>query len=542
MEAIQYQSDNLDLTRGHKEYDSKVKNIEGILKKLEGILDISEYRKEFNEIIGEFEKDPSLSTKMLYSGMQMDYEGFVYDKYSDRLDALNYKLSVEALPFYELFLLCSRIQDKLKNVSGDNISDIIEDAKRLVDSVNELNTHNIKDKNSIIEKSYKTIYSVIMYEEIFDRSDILNYIRRINLPVNIENIGRLLSKDLSKLDKQDLIDLDLENIKEEGLGYDYLDARIIKKVSSKTVGETNSEYQSRRKQTIDELTEKVEELNRQKEASVNDLKRNKLEIKNLYKRKRILVSKMLSLVMIPIVAISAGHAIGKSASERITEYKTITRTIDAKTGRIIGEVEEEYDDHETTYVATILEQGPWRQNKGGGYVRNVTAYEYITPEDAGEDYHVTADDLNGNLIEKYKYLEATEVLGENDSTTETTLLITETYQDKSTARKSNKYTVGITVASGFAAIMIDIAVLTLQVFGYDEAKRKLYKLNEDIKEGRVEETELKMTLFELQQYANKLKEEYNDAVRKYGTLGEKFIFEEFDTKDITDFSKSLRKK
>ena len=88
MQAVQSQGNNIDLTRGHKEFESKCKNIEGIFSKLEGILDTSKYQKEYAEILKDCKKDPSMSTKMLSENMQMDYEGFVYDKYSARLDKL----------------------------------------------------------------------------------------------------------------------------------------------------------------------------------------------------------------------------------------------------------------------------------------------------------------------------------------------------------------------------------------------------------------------------------------------------------------------
>ena len=535
MEAVQTQENNIDLTRGHKAFESKSKNIEGIFTKLNGILDTTKYQEEYAQILKDLKRDPSMSTKMLSENMQMDYEGFVYDKYSDRLDKLTKKLESDALPFYEIHLLCNKIKSNLVNISGENIHIVIEYTRTLVNALNRLNTHNGKEKNKIIKEAYKTIYSVIMYEELFDRSDIFDYVKKLNIPVNIENLGRLLHEDLKMLDKQDLIDEDLKSLKTEGLGYDYLDRNIIKKVSNKTVGEVNSEYQERKRRTIEDLNEKVSNLDDSKQNIGYDLDKNKSKLKDLYKRKRILVSKMMSLLLVPVVTISAGYGIGKASSEKITEYKTITRTVDANTGKLVGEVEEIYDEHATTYVATVIEEGPWKVNRNGGYTRTVIAYEYKTPENAEEGYRASTSEIEKNITEKYRYVEAKDVLEETDSTTDSTILITETYQDKSVSRKSSKYTVPFTITAAVISLLFDLAVLLVPALGYEEAKRRLNNLNEAIESRKYDQDEIMKRIEKLKEYAVEVNKEYNEAVMKYGELGHKFVFDEIDTKSITDF-------
>ena len=534
------QTNNIDTTRGQKKYDSKVKNIEGIFSKVGDLLDLTTYKKEFNDIINSVKDDPTFSNRMTYQFMQMDYEGFIYDKYSAKLDELINKLDIEVLPFYELYLLNYRVNNNLSNVSCENINEIIDDTKRLINSLNGLNTHNEKDKNKIIDSSYKTIYSVILYEELFEKSDILSYIKKINLPINIENLGRLLSKDLKLLDKDDLVDIDLSTLKKEGLGYDYLDENIIKKISNKTVGETNSEYQERKKQVIDDLEIKVSKLEVDTKSVNEKINDYKNRISKLHNRKRILVSKMFSLALIPVIFVSAGHTIGKNKSNKIIEYKTITRTIDADTGLLVGEISEIYDDKETTYVATVLEEGPWILNKSGGYIRNVKAYEYIAPTDANSVIDFNNPSFYDNLREKYKYVEAKEKLDENDSISKSTLLITETYQDKNDSRKSTKYTLEFTIISAFVGIMIDIAVLFLRIFGYEEAKYRLREINNSIDFEKIHEDELKEELNNLKQYYEQLRKEYNNSVKKYGSLGNKFIFDDLKNTEFKKLTKKLK--
>ena len=537
------QIENMNLTRGHKEYDSKVKNLEGIFKKIEKILDISKYKEAFLTITSEVNDNPNLSSKMLddmhYNEMQLDYEGFTYGVYNKKLDDLTKEIEKDLLPFYELYLLYTKINMQISDINGENIGEIILNTKSLIDTLNSLNTHNIKDKNNIINSAYQTIYSVIMYEEIFERNDTLSYINKLNIPANKENIGRLLSQDLNNINKKDIIDEDLKNIKIEGLGYDYLNTDFIRKISRKTVGESNSEYQARKRQTIKDLSEKAEAIILEKNVLTTNIKNNNKSIRNLYINKTFLATRALSLVLVPILTFGAGRAIGKSMSNKITEYQTITRTVNSDTGEIIGEQKIIYDEKETTYVATVTAYTPWRKNPTGvGYVRNATAYEYIAPENIEEGYHATTEDLENNVLEKYKYVESKDTLEETDSTTESTILITETYQDKNINRKSTKYIIPLSITGSVLGIVIDIILMMLGVCNLEKIKKIFEKLNNDIKKYKLSNKEIKDRLLETKNEVLLLQDEYNDTVKKYGEWKDEPIYSELDTSWIKDYNKT----
>ena len=110
---------DVDLTRGYQKYDAMVKNIEGIFNKINQLFDISEYKKELDKIINDASNDSSFSNKMLYEGMQLDYESFIYDNYIKRLDDLQKKIENELMPLYEIHLLISKINIGVKNI-GQN--------------------------------------------------------------------------------------------------------------------------------------------------------------------------------------------------------------------------------------------------------------------------------------------------------------------------------------------------------------------------------------------------------------------------------------
>ncbi len=509
------------LTRGYQKYDSAVKNLEGILDKVKVIFDITNYQSLLNEIKTKVENDEDLSKKMPYAGMQSDLEAFVFDDYVKKIEEITKKIEEELKPFYETYLLYTKINLNIAKISDENIIDIIDTTRMLVDSLNLL-TNNLTDEQKVIvDEAYKTIYNVILYEEIFERNDILSYVNSLNTIAFKENLGRLLGNDLNKLSEEVIINENLNNIGTEGLGFDYFNEDIIRQVSSKTVGEANSSYLRRKNEAIDKITTKVNNAIEKKDKLTTKYLENKYQIKNLKLNKNLLTLKALSVVLVPVITITAGYRIGKSKSNKVDEYKTITRTINLETGNLIGNQVEEFDEHSTTYVATVLKCGPWHSNNiGNGYIRNVTAYDYITPETANEtdDFHITKDNLDGNLIEKYQYIEAKDNLDSNENTTDTTIIITETYQDKTISRKSTKFIIPFTLLGIGLGALISFILAYTKIYDIETIQNALYNLDKKIKERIASNEDIKKELKKLQEYAIELQKELQDVERKYGKI------------------------
>ena len=508
-----------DLTRGYKKYDTAVKNLEGILDKIKVLFDVTTYQKELDDIKTQVESDNSLTEKMPFAGMQSDLEAFVFDDYVKKIQEIIEKLESEYQPFYETYLLYTKVNLNIAKISDENISDIIETTKRLIDTLNNL-TNNLTDEQKvIINEAYKTIYNVLLYEEIFERNDILTYINTLNIGANKENLSRLLAHDLSKLSEEIIVNEDLNNIGNEGLGFDYFNEDIISQVSSKTVGETNSEYRTRKNQAINEVTTKAQELVAKKDELMTKYLENKYKIKNLQINKTILKVTALSIVLVPVITITAGYRIGKSKSNKIDEYKTITRTIDLETGNLIGNQQEDFDEHSTTYVATVLKCSPWHHNSlGSGFVRNVIAYDYINPDENTDDFHVTKDNLEGNLVEKYQYVEAKDTLDSNENTTDTSIIITETYQDKSISRKSTKYIIPFTLLGMGLGTIIPLLLAYARIYNTETIQSALYAIAEEIKKRKLDNEEIKNNLNKLKDEAEALQKELTDVEKKYGKI------------------------
>lgn len=522
---------DVDLTRGYQKYDAMVKNIEGIFNKINQLFDISEYKKELDKIINDASNDSSFSNKMLYEGMQLDYESFIYDNYIKRLDDLQKKIENELMPLYEIHLLMSKINIEVKNISSDNIGDVIDQTLRLVSTINNLRNNLNDQEKEVVKNAYQVIYNVILHEEIFERNDIFNYIMKLNNSSIKENIARLLARDLNKLSQEDLIDEDLKGITTEGLGYDYLTLDVIKKVSLKTIGETNSEYQERKRVAILEVNKKNNRLITKRNALEEELKNNKGLIKNLKINKALLISKACSIVLVPVITISAGGLIGKAKSDKITEYKTITRTVDLNTGNVIGDIIYEYDDKVTTYAATVLVCDPWRKNPvGEGYVRNVKAYDYVsssdtpfiaTAGDSQEGIHDTNRKVDSNIKFKYQYTEATDTLKIGENTTDKSTLVIETYQDKSDSRISTKYIIPFAIGGAVLGALLDVLAILLRVYDLNDIKRIMNKLNNQIESKNMNIECILEELNKLKEEALLIEDEYSNTARKYGMSVEK---------------------
>ena len=517
---------------GIKEYESLKIDIEGIFQKLNGIMNYDNYQKLFQQIIEEvIENSKELSHKMYSPNMRLDYETYIYTPSIRKLQELKKEIERELLPFYELHLLNKKIKNSLLEVREDNINDLIRDCKLLLQKINHLNTHNRKDFKQLIEESYKLIYRSLLQEETLDRDDLISYINYLSIKENKEELGKLLRKDLDKVKESILIEQDLENLPLEGLGYDYLNSRVLKTVANTVLKEEENSYQLRKEEAISNLRNSVNDLVREKERKETFINQKKSNIKKLKIQKAFSSSKALSYVLIPAVSFSLGNMIGHALSNRITEYKTTTRTIDLRTEEIVGDIEEIYDEEQTVYATTIKECSPWRKNKTGGYIRDVVAYQYENSDkDSYEEIEKTLEEsrknsLNTTVIEKYRYTESTQELKENDSLTEKTILLTETYQDKEDNRKSSKYIVPLSITGLGIGIVIDILLACFTSLRLSYIKKEFQRLDEKIKREILEKEEVEKLLLDIYKGLSNIKEDYNEIVKKYGKIEQEIDFD-----------------
>ena len=334
------------------------------------------------------------------------------------------------------------------------------------------------------------------------------------------------------------IDEELKIIDTEGLGFDYLNEAIINKISRRTVGETNSIYQKRKKKTLEDLNFSIAAFEERKNSYTFKQLETKHKIKNLKLSKNLLKLKAVSIVLIPVITFTTGYKIGRLKSNEITEYQTITQKIDLNTGKLLADPQKEFDEKPTTYVATILECSPWYKKDDYNYIRNITAYDYINPPDIKDDFHVNMDNLEGNLVVKYQYSENTTSLAKNETTDEPQIILIETYQDKSVTRKSTKFIIPFTTTGAILGLGIDNMLCIFLVYDPEEIKKKFKKLDEKIKECNLTQEQINNELKSMQEDATNILKSMDDAKRKYGNIN--IDTSSLENKNVRSLKKRLK--
>ncbi|MBR2827995.1 MAG: hypothetical protein IKE70_02030, partial [Bacilli bacterium] len=332
---------------GIKEFESLKIDIEGIFHKIDGLINYDNYQNEFQQIIEEVNQNSKQLFRKMYSpNMTLDYETYIYSPSIRKLQELKKEMERELLPYYELYLLNKKMKESLLDVKEDNINDLIRDGKLLLQKINSLNTHNRNDFNQLIEESYQIIYLSLLHEETLDRDDLICYINYLSIQEIKEKLGKFLRKDLDQVKESVLIEEELENLPLEGLGYDYLNSKILRIVAKKVLKEEEKSYRLRKEEAISNLRNQFNDFIREKDSKESLINQKKTNIKKLRIQKAFSSSKALSYVLIPAVSFSLGNMIGHVLSNRITEYKTTTKTIDLKTEEIVGDIEEIYDEEQ----------------------------------------------------------------------------------------------------------------------------------------------------------------------------------------------------
>lgn len=516
-----------DVTGGYERFDALKKNLEGIFEKVKAMkkykIDITYYENKFEEFKKEFklQDDFLQTTQMPFKEMQAEYEKFTLTECNKKLEALTYEFEDNVTPLYNVYLLFTNIEN-LMDQHSDDIDEIIAKTRMLIDQINGISTHNKIDITQLIEKAYKVVYKVLKYEEIYNKHDILEFLQRKNLSTNRESLGRVIRSDINRqlqkgtLSRKDIDDELIEHI-EEGMGYDYLSPEFLNQLSENSLTDEHRVVFARKEEAVDDFDEDVIEFNREKTRAIESYVENKHNVRNMKLGRVGVRGKLLALLMTPIIASTAGYYIGKSMSDRIDEYSTTTRVVDLKKEEVVGEPTVVYDEKPTTYVATITIYQPWKKNPSGvGYIRNAVAYEYMVPEDVGEDYHVSIDDVQGNLREKYRFNEPKDVLSPDDSKTDTVVYLTETYQNKKDSRKSTKYIIPGAIIGGILGIGILVALHFLEIITLADISGELERLNNDIAAGKDRVGEIKERIEKLRERAKELSENKKKIEEKYG--------------------------
>ena len=169
-----------------------------------------------------------------------------------------------------------------------------------------------------------------------------------------------------------------------------------------------------------------------------------------------------------------------------------------------------------------------------GYIRNATTYEYIVPDNISEDYHISIEDIKGNLKEKYTFHEQKDILEESENMTDSSIIITETFQDKTINRKSKKFIIPFSLLGLTLGAAIDILAFFLLKKRLD-TNDYMRRINQEIKKSKTKEEKLNEEMSKLEKEAIKIKAEIKRISDLYGIEIDEQLF--IDTQPISQTNK-----
>ncbi len=398
----------------HKEYLAKKISIERIFEDLKG-LDIvyesyiDEDYKEFNKIIDLVENVDGIKQYSLGYQKLLVLERELNKAYGGlRIIRLS-NLKINSL-------INNPIEEKYDEISTTTI--------QLIDKLAELSVDLFK-KTRLFDESYKTIYNVLLYESFINKSSVLDHIVNSKKYELIgENIAVYIQNGLAAISPEDTTNFKLAYAK-EGLGYNYLNKDVIKKISMSVLNDKYNEYQQRKQTALSYILKKADEISKEEQKLKDSREDSKKTIRSIRNQLNIIRLKFLALMMIPVLCVASSTVLGALASR---EKKTVTKTTNYLTNEQIGEEEIQYQFTHVGYQAEIMKYSPWRKTEGG-YERDVTKFDYNSDE--------SLDGLDISIEEAYAMakgitvsFETKEVLDENDSMTEPEIIITETFVNK----------------------------------------------------------------------------------------------------------------
>ena len=526
------------LFKGYEKFEELRKNLKGIFEKIHEMknyeINIDYYERALKKIEEDFDlEDGTLQASELlsdsfrrqHSGLSLDFEVNSLRPCNDALQRLTNDFNNNITPIYNVYHLFTAIDKELVDYNNFNIeasSKIIDKLIELVDQINSFNTAGRVEVTKLVEKAYKTIYDGLLYEAVFGKHKVLNHIKEVNLDVNREYLGEIIRNETKELIQCGKITSDevsseyLNNIS-EGPGYDFLSVNFINKLSNIRFGSLVARYNDVQQKERNSIELGYQKLQEDRKALKVLRTVQKLAIYKLNLGKAALRVKACSYLLVPFIAVGAGGIVGKMLSDNITEYATTTRKYDFETDKDVGIPVVEYDDRETSYVASVDVYEPWQEKPGGGYIRNVTSYEFEATAIEGK-YHLTKDDIQKNLREIYTVSEVKNKLELGDSMTETSIIITETFQDKNDSRISTKYIGPFAVGGGVIALVVEALAFHLGIIRRCKRRNQIQidGLDGEISDAIKDYERVKKELLELDTTESNLQERANEFEKNYG--------------------------
>ena len=421
-------------TSKYEEFESYIIALNRILKKVERIFNVSNYKKEIEKIKNEIDETQDVKKSNI---PEIDYS-----KYVNQLCRIEKEMNEEYLPYYEIYLLSRRIECLLNDISENNYRSLKDAAIELINCLSKLKYSDKDKQQNILKEAYKAIYHAICNEFAIEKHEILECVKKTNKLSLNENLATLIEEDINNLPELERVNIEL-NHRNEGLGNNYLNDDAINKVSLVELQDKNDKYQARKKTAAMEFLDKAKNIN-EEVIGIKSIKEERQRILRRLSLKRfgIHMRKLLCYVLIPSVV---ACIISYFGSKDETYSKITSRTYNKDTKEQVGEETSEYGIEHYSYKISIKRYSPWKKNKDkNGYNREVTEFVYSTNDDVGEG--LNPDDVIKSLRDDIKVnVEEKEVVSEEELTNEPLYLVTEYFNDKTDTRSDRALIVFLTL-------------------------------------------------------------------------------------------------
>ncbi len=480
---------------GYSLYESKYNNINRALELLDKIVNVDDYKKELQSIKEKVDNTFDINNP----GDTM------FDDICSKLDKMKESINDDYLEFYQMHVLTNQIDSEIEDNVKD-INDIIGKSKLLIELLSVVEPYNRNDLRELVNNAYKTIYKVLVKEEIYDNSGLLRYILDKKNEVIEENIGRRVQNDIEVLnDKMTYGELD--GINRDGLAYNYLTKDIFKKLSHYYYERYYVDKENERNNAVSELNNHLNDLKSEKK----EIDTSKSKVKNLNIRMHKARAMFAAYVLIPVMIGGTGYFLGS----KIQENKYTERTYDYSTKEVI-EQKEDYQVGGNNRI-DIEVTSPYEEKWFFGTTYQADYNEYAADNDVTieEVLSDSIDDILENRARGTKsgYSKTDSIDKDNN---ERKIIVREKVIDKDDRRSCQ----GAAIAIGIGAFVIStlgIALFNDENSLYYNWNDKYYKLKNK-KRSEYSRKDIKELESDLDKHITAVQKEYNDKSSKYGKM------------------------
>ncbi len=197
-----------------------------------------------------------------------------------------------------------------------------------------------KDLEELLDETYGVIYSVIVAEQIYDKNNIIKLLEKNPKYISVkEGIVKYYVEDAMSINNDNNME-GLSNINSSDT-YEFINENNIDKIVEAKFHEEKADFYNRKAEYLGDLKKRIFEFQREGRSNKEDRADALKEMAGIRVKRVFNLAKLLSYVVVPVLAIGGGYQLGVHLSNQIDEYKTTTRVVDPVTHEVVETLKEE---------------------------------------------------------------------------------------------------------------------------------------------------------------------------------------------------------